>query len=201
MGGGSSDAAASLVALNGLLRLGRDDAELSRIGATLGSDVPFFVMGGTALIGGRGEIITQLPDAEPLWIVLAKPRIGLSTAEVFGALGSEAWTDGEASTVVSAAIRAGEPLPFEWLANALEPGVLRTSPEVAEARQRLVDAGAPVARMSGSGPTLFAPFRRMAEAAEVARRVADDSLLTWLTHTVSRSDVARAQRLPAWQDV
>jgi 4-diphosphocytidyl-2C-methyl-D-erythritol kinase len=75
--------------------------------------------------------------------------------------------------------------------------VLRSSPEMAAARRRLLEAGAHVARMSGSGPTLFAPFRTLAGAAEAARRVADDSLMTWLTHTVGRDEVAKAQRLAA----
>ncbi len=194
LGGGSSDAAAVLVALNTMRALGHDDEALRRLGAELGSDVPFFVTGGTALIGGRGELVTSLPDAEPLWIVLVKPHIGLSTAAVFAALAQQEWTDGQNSNAVAATIRAGEPLPLERFSNALEAGVLRTVPEVAAARRRLVELGASVVRLSGSGPTLFAPFRQLRVAAEVARRAADDSVTVWLVRTVSSGEVARAQR-------
>jgi 4-diphosphocytidyl-2-C-methyl-D-erythritol kinase len=194
LGGGSSDAAAVLVALNALWRLGYDDQRLEQLAAMLGSDAPFFIGGGTARIAGRGETVTPLPDAEPLWILLAKPALGIATAAVFGALGSGDWSDGEDTAAVSAAIRAGNPLPYERLSNALEPGVLRGFPEVAAARQGLLDAGAPLVRLSGSGPTLFAPFRRLAEASAVARRARDAGLSLWLTRTVSREEVARAQR-------
>src|SRR5262249_43935983 len=77
LGGGSSDGAAALVALNHLWRLGLDTGRLEELASSLGSDVPFFVHGGTALIQGRGEVVHPLPDAEPLWLVLAKPAISL----------------------------------------------------------------------------------------------------------------------------
>src|SRR5262249_11610654 len=77
LGGGSSDGAAVLVALNQLWQLGLDKGTLEQLAAALGSDVPFFVHGGTALIEGRGEVVHPLPDAEPLWLVLAQPAIGL----------------------------------------------------------------------------------------------------------------------------
>ncbi len=194
LGGGSSDAAAVLVALNTLWRLGYDDRRLEQLAAALGSDAPFFIGGGTARIAGRGETVTPLPDAEPLWILLAKPARGIATAAVFGALSSAEWSGGEDTEAVAAAIRAREPLPLERLSNALEPGVLRGFPEVAAARQPLLDAGAPIVRLSGSGPTLFAPFRRLAEASAVARQVSAGGLTLWLTRTISREEVARAQR-------
>src|SRR5262249_42605985 len=147
-----------------------DTESLERLAAALGSDVPFFISGGTALIEGRGEMVQPLPDAAPLWLILAKPEIGLPTSAVFGALRREEWSDGSATAAVAAAIRARLPLPFERLSNALEPGVLRAFPAVAEAHAALLDAGAPIVRLSGSGPTLFAPFRSLAKAAAVVER-------------------------------
>ena len=194
LGGGSSDGAAVLVALNALWRLGYDEEALTRLAATVGSDVPFFIHGGTALIEGRGEVVTPLPDGEPLWVVLAKPDVGLSTAAVFGVLRQEEWTSGEETAAVAAAIRAGEPLPFDRLSNALEPGVLRSSREVAEVRQRLLDAGAPVVRLSGSGPTLFAPFRTLREATEVMHGVSHEGVSLWLTRTITRGEARHTQR-------
>lgn len=187
LGGGSSDGANVLTALNALWRLNLPNERLEALAAQLGSDVPFFVRGGTALIEGRGEYVTPLPDAEALWLVLAKPSIGVPTAQVFRSLGPESYTRGDDSEAVVSAIRERRPLPFERLTNALEPGVLRMFPSVAKARDLLLDAGAPLVRMSGSGPTLFAPFRRLADAAAVAERARANTsdVAIWLTHTIT----------------
>jgi 4-diphosphocytidyl-2-C-methyl-D-erythritol kinase len=188
LGGGSSDGASVLTTLNALWRLGLPIERLEALAAQLGSDVPFFVRGGTALIEGRGEYVTPLPDAEPLWLVLAKPAIGVPTAQVFRGLSAESYTNGEDSEAVVSAIRERRPLPFERLTNALEPGVLRMFPPVALARDVLLDAGAPLVRMSGSGPTLFALFRRLSDAAAVAERARTNTsgIAVWLTHTIGR---------------
>lgn len=187
LGGGSSDGANVLTALNALWRLNLPKERLEALAAQLGSDVPFFVRGGTALIEGRGEYVTPLPDAEALWLVLAKPSIGVPTAQVFRSLGPESYTRGDDSDAVVSAIRERRPLPFERLTNALEPGVLQMFPSVAKARDLLLDAGAPLVRMSGSGPTLFAPFRRLADAAAVAERARANTsdVAIWLTHTIT----------------
>src|SRR5579884_1531070 len=186
LGGGSSDGATALSALNALWRLGYDHARLTTLAAQLGSDVPFFIHGGTALIEGRGEDVHPLRDAEPFWLVLVKPAIGLSTKDVFGALRPEEWSDGGATQALVEDIEAGRALAFERFSNALEPGVLRAFPAVARAREALLDAGAPVARMSGSGPTVFAPFRRLAEASAVLRALSPGDYTVWLTRTVPR---------------
>lgn len=189
LGGGSSDGARVLTAMNTLWRLDLPTERLEALAARLGSDVPFFVRGGTALIEGRGEYVTPLPDVEPLWLVLAKPPIGVPTAQVFRGLRPESFTGGEDSEAVASAIRERRPLPFERLTNALEPGVLEMFPPVALARSLLLDAGAPLVRMSGSGPTLFAPFQRLGEAAAVAERARTNTsgIAIWLTHTISRA--------------
>ncbi len=189
LGGGSSDGAHVLAALNALWRLNLPAERLEALGAQLGSDVPFFVRGGTALIEGRGEYVTPLPDAEALWLVLAKPSIGVPTAQVFRSLRPESYTMGDDSEAVVSAIRERRPLPFERLTNALEPGVLQMFPPVAMARDLLLDAGAPLVRMSGSGPALFAPFRRLADAAAVAERAQANAsgVAIWLTHTITSS--------------
>lgn len=185
LGGGSSDAAAALVALDAYWDLHLDTEALRELGARLGSDVPFFLPGGTALIGGRGEVVEPLPPAEPLWIVLAKPSIGLSTAAVFRALTPTGYTSGEVTTALVAAIRAGAPLPFERLSNALERGVTAAYPQVAAALDAFRAAGAPVARMSGSGPTVYAPFRDLIAAAQVHQHMRVAGYAAWLTHTVA----------------
>jgi 4-diphosphocytidyl-2-C-methyl-D-erythritol kinase len=156
---------------------------LLELAAELGSDVPFFIAGGTALIRGRGEDVTPLPPAESLWLLLAKPAFGLSTRAVFAELSPEEYGDGSHTAAVEAAIRDLRPIPFDQLSNSLEPGVMRAYPDLARLRDRLLDAGAQLVRMSGSGPTLFAPFRRLEDASEVYLRVRDSGAPVWLTHT------------------
>jgi 4-diphosphocytidyl-2-C-methyl-D-erythritol kinase len=184
LGGGSSDAACVLNVLNGLWDLDLGVSALEGFGAPLGSDVPFFIRGGTGLIAGRGERVTPLPPVEPLWIVLVKPPLPVPTAEVFHRLTPDRYTGGAATAAVAAAIRAGEPLPLGVLANALEASVLDAYPAIAQAFDALRLAGAPVVRMSGSGPTLYAPFRALEEALRVRNVLCDSGMSAWLTHTV-----------------
>lgn len=185
LGGGSSDAGAVLTTLNALWGGGYDAAQVESLGGRLGSDVPFFIRGGTALIEGRGELVTPLPDAEPFWIVLAKPRVGLSTAAVYRALSPAGYTDGTASRHIVEAINRRDPIAFADLANALEPGVRRTFPEVDAACALLLAAGAPVAHMSGSGPTVFAPCRELSLASAIYDKLVGSPLEVWLAHTVT----------------
>jgi 4-diphosphocytidyl-2-C-methyl-D-erythritol kinase len=189
LGGGSSDAAAVLTALNQLRALNLTQVQLEELGARLGSDVPFFIRGGTALIEGRGEFVTPLPDCEPLWLIIARPPASVSTAAVFRALTPADYGDAKDTEAVVAAIRSGEPVPFERLSNTLEPVVIQRWPEVAATRDTLIGAGAPVVRMSGSGPTLFAPFRSLLEATRIYNDVRQEHIEDWLCHTVGHGTV------------
>jgi 4-diphosphocytidyl-2-C-methyl-D-erythritol kinase len=186
LGGGSSDAACALTWLNQMWGLEVPKSRLLELAAQLGSDVPFFVYGGTAQIGGRGELVMPLPPAEPLWLVLAKPvTTQVSTAAVFARLRPEDYSGGSSTALVATAIRAGRPVPFEHLTNALLPGVIEMFPEIGRARELLVDAGARDVYMSGSGPSLYSPFRQLDEASAVFRRAQQaPNLAVWLTHTV-----------------
>jgi 4-diphosphocytidyl-2-C-methyl-D-erythritol kinase len=185
LGGGSSDAACAIIQLNQMWELGLSMSRQVELAAQLGSDVPFFLYGGTAEIAGRGEIVTPLPPAEPLWLVLAKPDVRVSTSAVFASLRPKDWSDGYSTTLVAESIRNGRPIPFSHLANSLVPGALQMFPEIGRARQLLYDAGAPLVYMSGSGPSLFAPFQTLDKAAEVFGRVRSGvNLQVWLTHTL-----------------
>lgn len=189
LGGGSSDAAAVLTTLNRLCSLGLSQARLEELGARLGSDVPFFIRGGTALIEGRGEFVTHLPDCEPLWLIIARPPVSISTAAIFQSLTAMDYGDAQDTDAVVAAIRGGDPLPLDRLSNTLEPVAMRHWPEVAATRDRLLEAGAPIVRMSGSGPTLFAPFRALAHAARVYEEIRRQRVEAWLCHTVAQPSV------------
>ncbi len=174
LGGGSSDAAAVLRALQHWWRLPLSEADLFAIAASLGSDVPFFLHGGLALCHGRGEQVTRLAPHWPAtmrWLLLLKPAISLSTAQVYRDLSPLDYTDGAHSRAVRVALEAGSEPDSADLHNGLERGVLARYPEVARARQALLQAGARLGRLSGSGPTLFAPFADLAAAAEVQQKL------------------------------
>jgi 4-diphosphocytidyl-2-C-methyl-D-erythritol kinase len=167
LGGGSSDAAAVLLALQQWWQLPLSSSGLLSLAASLGSDVPFFLSGGLALCEGRGELVTPLAPHWPSsmrWLLLLKPAISVSTATVFRNLPAQDYTDGTYSRAVCQAFNANSTPRAEDLHNALEQSVLEHYPEVAHARRDMLEAGASIVRLSGSGPTLFAPFAELARA-------------------------------------
>lgn len=192
LGGGSSDAASVLLALNVWWRLGLSQVHLMDLAARLGSDVPFFVLGGTALVEGRGERVTPLPDLSGLWVVLLKPSVAVSTPAAFRALMPDDYTTGQATTQFASALRAGGLPPLDELVNALEVGICKDYPAVAESRAALLEAGAQIIRMSGSGPTLFALFPSLAQAQLVYQTLRDSGRQAWLVRTVSRAEALAA---------
>ncbi len=155
MAGGSSDAAATLKGLNQLWQLGLTMDELAELGAEIGSDVSFCVYGGTALATGRGELIEKIPSPPPCWVILAKPPIGVSTAEVYRRLK----VDEVEHANTKAMIRAIEEQSFEGICanlhNVLESVTLDMHPEVKKIKQQMIRFGADGVLMSGSGPTVF----------------------------------------------
>lgn len=165
LAGGSADAAAALRGMNELFAIGLDDTELCRFGLRLGADVPFCLTGGTALSEGIGEILTPLAPLPDCFIVLAKPRAEVSTAETYRAYDSG---DGSLHPDTEGLIRALEYADLDGvcarLANVLEPVTSAVHPEVTRIREQLQEAGADGACMSGSGPTVFGIFREKKKA-------------------------------------
>ncbi len=155
LAGGSSDAAATLRGLNRLWELGLSLDQLAEIGAEIGSDVSFCVYGGTALATGRGEKIQHLPSPPNCWVVLAKPVMGVSTADVYKRLNLERAEHPDIAGMVSA-IETGD---FESICNkmgnVLESVTLSIHPEVANIKDQMKKFGADAVLMSGSGPTVF----------------------------------------------
>jgi 4-diphosphocytidyl-2-C-methyl-D-erythritol kinase len=194
LGGGSSDAASVLLALNALWHARLPYERLAQVAATLGSDVPYFLTGGTALIEGRGERVIPLQDAQPLWLVLVRPLVAVSTAAVFRALSPADYATAEETGAVVQAIQRGEPLRRDRLSNSLEAPVTRDYPEIAATRDALLACGAPLVRMSGSGPTLYAPFGALEEASRVCGEARSRGLDSWLCHFVARSAYENAFR-------
>lgn len=161
LGGGSSDAAATLRGLNHLWNLGLTLDELAAIGAEIGSDVPFCVHGGTAFATGRGEILKPLPSPPPCWVVLAKPAVSVSTKDVYEAL--------DVASIhfrpdTEGMIRAIEEQHYDDMCrltcNVLEEVTMVLHPEVKWYKRLISNFGADAVLMSGSGPTVFALLRR-----------------------------------------
>lgn len=155
LAGGSSDAAATLRGLNKLWQLGLTMDELAELGAKIGSDVAFCVYGGTALATGRGEIITPIASPPPCWVVLAKPPIGVSTAEVYRNLELERVSHPDVDAMVRAIERQDYAAICRLVGNVLEEVTLKKYPEVAHIKEQMKRFGADAVLMSGSGPTVF----------------------------------------------
>ncbi|MDD5131089.1 MAG: 4-(cytidine 5'-diphospho)-2-C-methyl-D-erythritol kinase [bacterium] len=156
LGGGSSDAAATLKALNKLWRLRLNEARLARIGAELGSDVPFFISGGTALAQGRGERLTIWPKIPSFRVVLVKPFIGISTAWAYKNLKINLTKQPKSIKIIHNSLRKKcfDQLK-EYLQNDLESVCISKYPLILEIKHRLLVSGAAAALMSGSGSTVF----------------------------------------------
>lgn len=155
LAGGSSDAAATLKGLNQLWQLNLSLDELAELGAKIGSDVSFCVYGGTALAKGRGEIIEHLPAPPHCWVVLAKPTIGVSTADVYGAFNADKAYHPETGKMIEALQQGDYQGMCDHLGNALESVTLDMHPEVAQIKDQMKKFGADAVLMSGSGPTVF----------------------------------------------
>ena len=171
LGGGSSDAAAALVALASIWRVRLPRVRLRRLAAAIGADVPYFLEGGTALGRARGDRLARLADRPPAWVVVVVPRFGVSTSEAFG------WWDERVG-------RGGQ----GRLANDLQSAVARRHPVVLRLVAALERAGALQASLSGSGSAVFGLFRRKAaadRAARTLRRSAPRSTVL-ITRTIGR---------------
>lgn len=189
LGGGSSNAAMTLLALNKLWKLDLDLATLTRIAARLGADVPYFLVGGTALGLGRGDDIYPLADMPPVHVVILRPGFGVATNDAYH------WFDEEsrraAKDPVPRAIPAGWPAWSATLRNDLEVPVVRHHPAIGRIRQSLLDAGATFAAMSGSGSAVFGLFERADAARRTANDLARPGWLSLNTRTLSRREYAR----------
>ena len=183
MGGGSSDAAAVLRSLERMLGTGQDLAALARIGERVGSDVPYCVLGGTALAEGRGEVLTPLSALPHCHVVICKPAFSISTPELFRAVDGVRLRCRPDTDGVLAALEAGDlggvaRRMYNVFEDVLPP---RQRAEVAAIRAVLVQHGALGANMSGTGPTVFGLFDdadRARSAWEELRQTYRDVFLT-----------------------
>lgn len=155
LAGGSSDAAATLRGLNEMWNLNLTMDELAEHGSKIGSDVSFCVYGGTALATGRGEKIEELPAPPACWVVLAKPKIGVSTADVYGGLKLAGIKHPNTKQMIKAIEKQNYELVCQSLGNVLETVTFNLHPEVVTIKEQMHRFGADAVLMSGSGPTVF----------------------------------------------
>lgn len=155
LGGGSSDATAVILAINEIYNLALDKSVLSALAAELGSDTPFFVYNRPMLCTGRGEIMTPVEvDLSGLWLMVAKPQEGVSTAEAYRGVKP-------ALPATSLTELLKRPIE-EWqgsVKNDFEPHILAAYPDILDIKSKMLDSGALYASMSGSGSAVFGLFR------------------------------------------
>ena len=181
MGGGSADAAAVLRGLQRLHRMA-DDRTLKEIALSVGADVPFLLYGGTCRCEGVGEILTPFPLGKRLWFVIAKPEKGVSTRELFSRLPLPRPQIRTLSAVAALArgdIKALAPL----MQNVLEPAAIELVPEIGILKQKLLDAGAVAAQMTGSGSAVFGLFESE-EAANAALPAVSDAAFSTVCYSL-----------------
>ena len=186
MAGGSSDAAAVLRALNSLEGEPLSPTELARVGERVGSDVPYCVLGGTALAEGRGEILTPLPPLPRCWVVLCKPEFSISTPALFAKIDSVRLRCRPDTQGAIAALEAGDLIGVaRRMYNVFEDALLpRQQARVNDIKNILIQCGALGSSMSGTGPTTFGLFDDEAEAREAHERLSDFGGEVFLTQTV-----------------
>lgn len=174
LGGGSSDAAAALLGLRRLWKLRMPDEQIHTLACRLGSDVPYFLVGGTALGLGRGDEVYPLENLPRYWVVLVIPPFGVATKDAYEWLDQREWT---ASVSYMPETWLGRTTP---LVNDLEAPVTARHPVIGQLTQQLTGRGALMAAMSGSGSTVFGVFTsaRAANAAAAALRSDGSRVMT-----------------------
>jgi len=164
LAGGSSDAAATLMACNILFSLGLGRTALAELGARLGSDLPFFFGNGQALVSGRGEILQESAFPTDYWLVLVNPGFPVSTPEGYARL--------KRGLTISSTIFTLGPCPtvedfidsLSLSGNDFEENLRRSFPVLSRIDEEIVRSGAALARMSGSGPTFFGIYTKMPDS-------------------------------------
>lgn len=187
LGGDSSDSAATLHGLNKLWKLDLSPKKLHALAAQLGSDVPFFLYGGTALAKGRGEKLAPLPPFPRVWVVLAVPpvpKLPGKTKQLYASLKPADFTDGQITEKLVAALKEGQKIASSFLFNIFENVVSASFPETEVYRQHVAQLGADNIHLAGSGPTLFAISDNEAHAERLYTHLKQQKLEAYLTDTL-----------------
>jgi len=188
LGGDSSDAAATLQGLNRLWKCGLSQTQLSELASRLGSDVPFFLNGGTALMRGRGETVTPVKPLSKWWVVLAVPTTippQDKTKLAYESLSPDHYTDGQRSDSLAQRLNKREAFSPSLLYNAFEHVAFSVYPGLLDFAERLLEQSSPHVHLAGSGPTLFCIFREKADASKLYHRLKDKCIEAHLALTIA----------------
>jgi 4-diphosphocytidyl-2-C-methyl-D-erythritol kinase len=203
LGGGSSNAAVTLLALNRLWRLDRAERDLKQIGAQLGADVPFFFIGGTAIGTGIGAQLEEAADMPKQYLLIITPNTSVSTAIAYAALDAPPLTSPNAPSLTSidslSILSSSFTEPFsgnssQWpLHNDFEGVIFEREPEIRRAKEALLEAGARNALLAGSGSSVFGIFTHQAARDHALDNLGSETGWRVLAcHTLSRSEYLQA---------
>lgn len=191
LGGGSSNAAVALLGLSKLWRIKIDFAELIEIGKRLGSDVPFFLCGGTAFGTGRGTEISPLDDLEEKYILIVTPDVAVSTAKAFADLNAPRLTNETSKSILQICRRQAQALDLRQNdpVNDFEKTVFENEFEIARVKRKLLDCASVRALMSGSGASVFGVFESLEKLENAADKLKRErNWRVFSTKTVSRGE-------------
>jgi 4-diphosphocytidyl-2-C-methyl-D-erythritol kinase len=195
LGGGSSNAAMTLLALNSLWRLGREERDLRKIGARLGADVPFFFQGGTAVAKGIGTEVERLRDVPQQHLIVITPNASIPTATAYAALNAPSLTTTNSVSILSSSFTE----PFsgdssQWpLHNDFEGVIFEREPEIRRAKLALLEAGARGALLAGSGSSVFGIFTDAAARDHALGNLrCEAGWRLFACHTLSHSEYCQA---------
>jgi 4-diphosphocytidyl-2-C-methyl-D-erythritol kinase len=188
LAGGSTDAAATLIGLNQLWNTGLTLKRLSAIGATLGSDIPFCIESGWAIATGRGEKLKKMVPPEPMHFVLANPGFEVSTKWAYGGVILSDAPRRNLSLAAYDAASSGDVLALDKAAqNDLEKVTAARYKEIGILKKEMVEQGAFVTRMSGSGPTVWGWFKTASAAKKAAANFKKRGILALAVHSISEN--------------
>ena len=185
LGGGSSNAATTLIGLNRLWQLGLRRDELIDLARGLGADVPFFLYGPRAYAAGRGDQLSPLPSLQKLIMLLVKPDISIPTSWAYKALNLSLTKDRDSIKIICQLIEQGlDNQIAAYLFNDFEETIIAHYPIIGEIKNDLLNQGALGALMSGSGPTVFAIFPTHHKAVEVYQRYSKRKMQVFVVETI-----------------
>ena len=185
LGGGSSNAALTLVALNKYLKLGFTDDELIEIGKPLGADIPFFIMGKPARCRGIGEQLDFINIKNNYHVLIVKPSEGCSTKGVYEVSDTMNLPTGNVETVIKALEEGDDDLLAASIFNALEEPAMSLVPEIKIIKQKLFDMGLKIVQMTGSGSAVFALSTDLKQLKKVAKQLEEhDHYLVEITKVI-----------------
>ena len=173
--------------MDALYELGAGDEKLCELGAQLGSDIPFTLMGGTMLATGRGEVLRRLPDFPESFVVLAKPHVSVSTAWAYGAYDAhpaEHHPDNDA--MIHAIVAGDRRKAASFLCNVLESATIKRYEVISKLKEMMKEAGAMASLMSGSGPTVFGLAETQEQAENIAAAVRLPDVDVFITKTIAK---------------